>query len=208
MKSPQEKDEIIVAVEEIGIRKEIIDVMTDVGEMITKKVETGFVQNAITPIFPSERSVIAVKLIDLEMVQVSLKENSKEEQIIPKNLEIGLALSVTILTSPSEINAIVVKPTDLILVANHNPEAEAMNAVALDLKEGIPVVEEGGHPAVLVSHVDLGSEVLVEAALGVIDREEVAVGAEFGTPQHSFCLNPSNAHGEQGGYALGRSSRA
>ena len=197
-----------MAVEEIGIRKEIIDVMTDVGEMITKKVETGFVQNAITPIFPSERSVIAVKLIDLEMVQVSLKENSSGEEIIPKNLEIGLALSVTILTSPSEINAIVVKPTDLILVANHNPEAEAMNAVALDLKEGIPVVEEGGRPAVLASHVDLDSEALVEGALGVIDQEEVAVGAEFGTPQHSFCLNPSKSHGEQGGYALGRSSRA
>ena len=175
-----------MAVEEIGIRKEIIDVMTDVGEMITKKVETGFVQNAITPIFPSERSVIAVKLIDLEMVQVSLKENSSGEEIIPKNLEIGLALSVTILTSPSEINAIVVKPTDLILAANHHPEAEAMNAVALDLKEGIPVVEEDDHPAVLASHVDLDLEALVEGALGVIDQEEEAVGAEFGTPQHSF----------------------
>ena len=197
-----------MAVEEIDTRKEIVEVMTDVEEMKTKKAETGFVRNAITPIFPSERSVIAVKQIGLEMVQVSLKENSKEEQIIPKNLEIGLALGVTILTSPSEINAIVVKPTDLILVANHNPEAEAMNAVALDLKEGIPVVEEGGRLAVLASHVDLDSEALVEGALGVIDQEEVAVGAEFGTPQHSFCLNPSKSHGEQGGYALGRSSRA
>ena len=197
-----------MAVEEIGIRKEIIDVMTDVGEMITKKVETGFVQNAITPIFPSERSVIAVKLIDLEMVQVSLKENSSGEEIIPKNLEIGFALSVTILTSPSEINAIVVKPIDLVLVANHNPEEEAMNAATLDLEEGIPVVEEDDHRAVLASHVDLDSEALVEGVLGVIDQEEVAVGAEFGTPQHSFCLNPSKPHGKQGGYALGRSSRA
>ena len=208
MKSPQEKDEIIVAVEEIGIRKEIIDVMTDVGEMITKKVETGFVQNAITPIFPSERSVIAVKQIDLVMAQVSLKENSNGEEIIPKNLEIGLALSVTILTSPSEINAIVVKPIDLVLVANHNPEEEAMNAATLDLEEGIPVVEEDDHRAVLASHVDLDSEALVEAALGVIGQEEEAVGAEFGPPQHSFCLNPSMPHGEEGGYALGRSSRA
>ena len=83
-----------------------------------------------------------------------------------------------------------------------------MNAVALDLKEGIPVVEEGGRPAVLASHVDLDLEALVEGALGVIDQEEVAVGAEFGSPQHSFCLNPSKSHGEQGGYALGRSSRA
>ena len=197
-----------MAVEEIGIRKEIIDVMTDVGEMITKKVETGFVQNAITPIFPSERSVIAVKQIDLEMAQVSLKENSNEEEIIPKNLEIGLALSVTILTSPLEINAIVVKPIDLVLVANHNPEEEEMNAATLDLEEGIPVVEEDDHRAVLASHVDLDSEALVEGVLGVIDQEEVAVGAEFGTPQHSFCLNPSKPHGKQGGYALGRSSRA
>jgi|TARA_B100001939_G_scaffold347237_1_gene368209 hypothetical protein len=208
LKSPQGKGEKIVAVEEIGTRKEIVEVMTDVEEMKTKKAETGFVQNAITPIFPSERSVIAVKQIDLEMAQVSLKENSNEEEIIPKNLEIGLALSVTILTSHSEINAIVVKPIDLVLVANHNPEEEAMNAVALDLKEGIPVVEEGGHPAVLASHVDLDSEALVEGVLGVIDQEEVAVGAEFGTPQHSFCLNPSKPHGKQGGYALGRSSRA
>ena len=82
-----------------------------------------------------------------------------------------------------------------------------MNAVALDLKESIPVVEEDDHQAVLASHVDLVSEALVEGALGVIDQEEVAVGAEFGTPQHSFCLNPSKPHGEQGGYALGRSSR-
>ena len=197
-----------MAVEEIGTRNEIIEVMTDVEEMKTKKAETGFVQNAITPIFPSERSVIVVRQIDLEMAQVSLKENLSGEEIIPKNLEIGLALSVTILTSPSEINAIVVKPIDLVLVANHNPEAEAMNAVALDLKEGLPVVEEDDRPAVLASHVDLDSGVLVEGALGVIGQEEVAVGAEFGTPQHSFCLNPSKSHGEQGGYALGRSSRA
>ena len=100
------------------------------------------------------------------------------------------------------------KPIDLVLVANHNPEEEAMNAATLDLEEGIPVVEEDDHRAVLASHVDLDSEALVEGVLGVIDQEEVAVGAEFGTPQHSFCLNPSKPHGKQGGYALGRSSRA
>ena len=197
-----------MAVEEIDTRKEMVDAMTDVEEMITKKAEIGIVQNAITPILPSERSVTAVKQIDLEMVKVSLKENSTEEEIIPKNREIGLVLSVTILISPSEINATVVKPIDLVLVANQNPEAEAMNAVVLDLKEEILVVEEDGRQAVLASHVDLDSEALVEAALGVIDQEEVAVGAEFGTPQHSFCLNPSKSYGEQGGYALGRSSRA
>ena len=197
-----------MAVEEIDTRKEMVDAMTDVEEMITKKAEIGIVQNAITPILPSERSVTAVKQIDLEMVKVSLKENSTEEEIIPKNREIGLVLSVTILISPSEINATVVKPIDLVLVANQNPEAEAMNAVVLDLKEEILVVEEDGRQAVLASHVDLDSEALVEAPLGVIDQEEVAVGAEFGTPQHSFCLNPSKSYGEQGGYALGRSSRA
>ena len=194
--------------EEIDTRKEMVDAMTDVEEMITKKAEIGIVQNAITPILPSERSVTAVKQIDLEMVQVSLKENSTEEEIIPKNLEIGLALNVIILISPSEINATVVRPIDLVLVANQNPEAEAMNAVVLDLKEEIQVVEEDGRQAVQASHVDLDSEALVEAALGVIDQEEVAVGAEFGTPQHSFCLNPSKSYGEQGGYALGRCSRA
>ena len=192
-----------MAVEEIDTRKEMVDAMTDVEEMITKKAEIGIVQNAITPILPSERSVTAVKQIDLEMVKVSLKEHSTEEEIIPKNLEIGLALSVTILISPSEINATVVKPIDLVLMANQNPEAEAMNAVVLDLKEEILVVEEDGRQAVLASHVDLDSEALVEAPLGVIDQEEVAVGAEFGTPQHSFCLNPSKSYGEQGGYALG-----
>ena len=192
-----------MAVEEIDTRKEMVEAMTDVEEMITKKAEIGIVQNAITPILPSERSVTAVKQIDLEMVKVSLKENSTEEEIIPKNLKIGLALSVTILISPSEINATVVKPIDLVLVVNQNPEAEAMNAVVLDLKEEILVVEEGGRQAVLASHADLDSEALVEAALGVIDQEEVAVGAEFGTPQHSFCLNPGKSYGEQGGYALG-----
>ena len=181
------------------------EVIIEVEEKNTKKAETGFVKNAKTPILPSERSVTAVMQIGLEMMQASLKENLTKEEIIPKNLEIGLALSVTILTLPSEINAIVVKLIDLVLVANHNPEAEEMNDVALDLKVGIPVVEEDGHPAALASPVDLDSEAQVEAALGVIDREEVAVGAEFGAPEHSFCLNPSKSHGEQGGYAqIGR----
>tara|TARA_A100001035_G_scaffold48754_1_gene35202 strand:+ start:110 stop:736 length:627 start_codon:yes stop_codon:yes gene_type:complete len=208
LKSLQEKGEIIVAVEEIDTRKEMVAAMTDVEEMITKKAEIGIVQNAITPILHSERSVTAVKQIDLEMVQVSLKENSSGEEIIPKNLEIGLALSVTILISPSEINATVVKLIDLVRVANQNPEAEAMNAVVLDLKEEITVAEEDGRQAVVESHVDLDSEALVEAVRGVIDLEEGVVGAEFGAPQHSFRLNPSKSHGEQGGYALGRSSRA
>ncbi len=83
-----------------------------------------------------------------------------------------------------------------------------MNAVVLDLKEGIPDVEEEDHRVAQVNHEDLDSEALVEVALEVIDQEEVAVGDEFGSPQHSFCLNPSKTYGEQGGYALGRCSRA
>ena len=83
-----------------------------------------------------------------------------------------------------------------------------MNAVVLDPKGGIPDVEEEDHRVAQVNHEDLDLEELVEVALGVIDQEEVVVGAEFGAPQHSFCLNPSNTYGEQGGYALGRCSRA
>ena len=69
-------------------------------------------------------------------------------------------------------------------------------------------MEEDDHRAVQVNHEDLDSEALVEVVLEVIDQEEVAVGAESGSPQHSFCLNPSVTYGEQGGYALGRCSRA
>ena len=197
-----------MAVEEIDTRKEIVEVMTDVEEMKTKKAETGFVRNAITPIFPSERSVIAVKQIGLEMVQVSLKENSKEEQIIPKNLEIGLALSVTILTSPSEINAIAVMLVGLVPGARPHREVDPTKTVDLGLKEVRQDEVEDEHRGAQINHDDLDSEALVEVVLEVIDQEEGVVGAEFGTPQHSFCLNPSKSHGEQGGYALGRSSRA
>ena len=196
MKSPQEKDEIIVAVEEIGIRKEIIDVMTDVGEMITKKVETGFVQNAITPIFPSERSVIAVKLIDLEMVQVSLKENSSGEEIIPKNLEIGLALSVTIQTSPSEINAIAAMHLVQILMVNPNQGiiAEIIDKAGtiveiLSLKKDMMGEGEVVHQEVAVDLVDLDLEDQAGGLQEVIDQEEAAVGAESLSPEHSSLLN-------------------
>jgi hypothetical protein len=196
LKSPQEKDEIIVAVEEIGIRKEIIDVMTDVGEMITKKVETGFVQNAITPIFPSERSVIAVKLIDLEMVQVSLKENSSGEEIIPKNLEIGLVLSATILTSPSEINAIAAMHIVQILMVKPNQgiiaeiiDKEGAIIEILSLKKDMRGVDEVVHLEVAVDLVDLDLEDQAGGLQEVIDQEEAAVGAESLSPEHSSLLN-------------------
>jgi len=208
LKSLQEKKESIVVVEEIVTRKETLAVMTDVEETMTKKAEIGIALSVIIPILPSERSVTAVKRTGLEMEEGHSKENLNEVVITSKRDKIGLVLSAITLTSPSEINAIAVKQIDLVPVARPSREEEAKNAVVLDLKEGIPDVEEEDHRVAQVNHEDLDSEALVEAALGVIDQEEVAVDAEFGAPQHSFCLNPSNTYGEQGGYALGRCSRA
>ena len=174
----------------------------------SKRDKIGLVLSAITLTSPSEINAIAVKQIDLEMEVGSSKENLNEVVIISKRDKIGLVLSATTLTSPSEINAIAVKQIDLVPVARPSREEEAMNAVVLDPKGGIPDVEEEDHRVAQVNHEDLDLEELVEVALGVIDQEEVVVGAEFGAPQHSFCLNPSNTYGEQGGYALGRCSRA
>ena len=234
--------------EEIVTRKETLAVMTDAEETMTKKAEIGIALSVIILILPFERSVIAVKLTNLEMEEensneggitnkrdkiglalsattltspseinatvVKLtnlemeEENSNEGEITSQRDKIGLVLSATTLTSPSEINAIAVKQIDLVPVARPSREEEAMNAVVLDPKGGIPDVEEEDHRVAQVNHEDLDLEELVEVALGVIDQEEVVVGAEFGAPQHSFCLNPSNTYGEQGGYALGRCSRA
>ena len=188
--------------------EEILVEIADVEGIMTEKAATGIVQSAIIPILPSERSVTAVKRTDLEMEVGNSKEISNEVVITSKRDKIGLVLSAVTLTSPSEINAIAVKQVDLVPVARPSREEEAMNAVVLDPKGGIPDVEEEDHRVAQVNHEDLDSEELVEAALGVIDQEEVVVGAEFGAPQHSFCLNPSNTYGEQGGYALGRCSRA
>ena len=174
----------------------------------SKRDKIGLVLSAITLTSPSEINAIAVKQIDLEMEVGSSKENLNEVVIISKRDKIGLVLSATTLTSPSEINAIAVRLIDLVRVAVPHREVEVANTVALDLKEARPDEVGGEHRVAQVNHEDLDSEVLVEAALGVIDQEEVAVGAEFGAPQHSFCLNPSNTYGEQGGYALGRCSRA
>ena len=182
--------------EEIGTRKEIIEVMTDVEEMKTKRAETGFVQNAITPIFPSERSVIAVKQIDLEMAQVSLKENSNGEEIIPKNLEIGLVLSATILTSPSEINAIAAMHIVQILMVKSNQgiiaeiiDKEGAIIEILSLKKDMRGVDEVVHLEVAVDLVDLDLEDQAGGLQEVIDQEEAAVGAESLSPEHSSLLN-------------------
>ena len=182
--------------------------MIGVEETKTKKAEIGLALSAIIPISHSERSVTAVKRISPVMARASLRENLTEVEIIPKNLEIGLALSVTTLTFHLEISAIDVKHIDPVLEINLHPEADVIKIVVLDPKGGPPHAEGEGHLAALVNHVDLDSEALAEVLLGAIDQVEAVVGAEFETPQHSSCLNPSSTYGEQGGYALGRSSRA
>ena len=185
-----------MVVEERDTRKEIVEAMTEVEEMKIKKAETGFVQNAITPIFPSERSVIAVKQIDLEMAQISLKENSNGEEIIPKNLEIGLVLSATILTSPSEINAIAAMHIVQILMVKPNQgiiaeiiDKEGAIIEILSLKKDMRGVDEVVHLEVAVDLVDLDLEDQAGGLQEVIDQEEAAVGAESLSPEHSSLLN-------------------
>ena len=188
--------------------EEILVEIADVEGIMTEKAATGIVQSAIIPILPSERSVTAVKRTDLEMEDGNSKEISNEVVITSKRAKIGLVLSATTLTSPSEINAIAVELIGLVPAAGTHREIEVTKTVALGLKEARPVEVEDERRGAQVNHEDLDSEALVEVVLEVIDQEEVAVGAEFGSPQHSFCLNPSKTYGEQGGYALGRCSRA
>ena len=188
--------------------EEILVEIADVEGIMTEKAATGIVQSAIIPILPSERSVTAVKRTDLEMEVGNSKEITNEVVITSKRVKSGLVLSGTTLTSPSEINAIAVELIGLVPAAGTHREIEVTKTVALGLKEARPVEVEDERRGAQVNHEDLDSEALVEVVLEVIDQEEVAVGAEFGSPQHSFCLNPSKTYGEQGGYALGRCSRA
>ena len=185
-----------MVVEEIGTRKETTGAMTDVEEMITKKAVTGFALNAIIPILPSGKNVIAVKQIALEMVLLNLKENSNGEEIIPKNLEIGLVLSAIILTSPSEINAIAEMRIVQILMVNPNEgiiagiiDKEGAIIEILSLKKDRRVVDEVVHQEVVVDLVDLDLEVQAGGLQEVNDQEEAAVGAESLSPEHSSLLN-------------------
>ena len=197
-----------MVVQEIVTRKEILAVMVDVEEIMTEKEEIGLVLSVIILILPSERSVIAVKQTGLEMEEGNSKENLNEVETISKKEEIGLVLSATTLTSPSEINAIAVMLVGLVPGARPHREVDPTKTVDLGLKEVRQDEVEDEHRGAQINHDDLDSEALVEVVLEVIDQEEGVVGAEFGSPQHSFCLNPSKTYGEQGGYALGRCSRA
>ena len=182
--------------------------MVDVEEIMTEKEEIGLVLSVIILILPSERSVIAVKQTGLEMEEGNSKENLNEVETISKKEEIGLVLSATTLTSPSEINAIAVMLVGLVPGARPHREVDPTKTVDLGLKEVRQDEVEDEHRGAQINHDDLDSEALVEVVLEVIDQEEGVVGAEFGSPQHSFCLNPSKTYGEQGGYALERCSRA
>ena len=188
--------------------EEILVEIADVEGIMTEKAATGIVQSAIIPILLSERSVTAVKRTDLEMEEGNSKEILNEVVIISKRAKIGLVLSATTLTSPSEINAIAVMLVGLVQVVSPHREVDPTKTEALGLKEVHLDEDEDERQGARVNHEDLDSEALVEVVLEAIDQEEVAVGAEFGSPQHSFCLNPSKTYGEQGGYALGRCSRA
>ena len=189
---------------EVGNSKEISNEVV----ITSKRVKIGPVLSVTTLTSPSEINAIAVKQIDLEMEGRSLKENLNEVVITSKRAKIGLVLSATTLTSPSEINAIAVMLVDLVQVVRPHREVDPTITEALGLKEVHLDEDEDERQGAQVNHEDLDSEAQVEVALEVIDQEEVAVGAEFGSPQHSFCLILSKTYGEQGGYALGRCSRA
>ena len=206
--SPSERSVTAVKRTDLEMEEGNSKAILDEGAITSKRQKIGLVQSAITLTSPSEINAIAVKQIDLEMEGRSSKGNLNEVVITSKRAKIGLVLSATTLTSPSEINAIAVKLIDLVPVAVPHREVKVANTVALGLKEAHPDEVEDEHLVAQVNHEDLDLEAQVEAPLGVIDQEEAAVGAEFGSPQHSFCLIPSKPYGEQGGYALGRCSRA
>ena len=182
--------------EEIGTRKETFGAMTDVEEMITKKVETGIALNAIILILPSGKNVIAVKQIALEMVLLNLKENLTKELKNLKRQEIGLVLSATILTSPLEINAIAAMHIVQILMVNPNQgiiaeiiDKEGAIVEILSLKKDMRGVDEVVHQEVAVDLEDLDLEDQAGGLQEVIDQEEAAVGAESLSPEHSSLLN-------------------
>ena len=185
-----------MVVEEIGTRKETFGAMTDVEEMITKKVETGIALNAIILILPSGKNVIAVKQIALEMVLLNLKENLTKELKNLKRQEIGLVLSATILTSPLEINAIAAMHIVQILMVKPNQgiiaeiiDKEGAIVEILSLKKDMRGEGEVVHQEVAVDLEDLDLEDQAGGLQEVIDQEEAAVGAESLSPEHSSLLN-------------------
>ena len=125
-----------------------------------------------------------------------------EETAGGRNRETGTAPSAKIRISPSATSVTSVKRTSLVLMLS--PELKVDSGVEIpDHRLVVLNEEEAEHQEVPADNVDLDSEALGVAVREVTDPEEVVVGAEFGPPQHSSCLNPSTTYGEQGGYALG-----
>ena len=204
MKSPPESDGK-TKVEE-GIEKdaplEMTGVMIDVEDKMGIKARIGLALSAKIPILPSAKSAIAAKPTDPGTVEEETKEIQMEEAILGRRLETGTAPSAKIRISPSATSVTSVKRTSLVLMLS--PELKVDSGVEiLDHKLVVLNEDEVGHQEVPADNVDLDSEALGVAVREVTDPEEVVVGAEFGPPQHSSCLNPSTTYGEQGGYALG-----
>ena len=204
MKSPPESDGK-TKVEE-GIEKdaplEMTGVMIDVEDKMGIKARIGLALSAKIPILPSAISAIAVKPTGPGAVEEETKEIQMGEAILGRRLETGTAPSAKIRISPSATSVTSVKPTSLVLMLS--PELKVDSGVEiLDHKLVVLNEDEVGHQEVPADHTDLDSEALGVAVREVTGPEEVVVGAEFGPPQHSSCLNPSTTYGEQGGYALG-----
>ena len=204
MKSPPESDGK-TKVEE-GIEKdaplEMTGVMIDVEDKMGIKARIGLALSAKIPILPSAKSAIAAKPTDPGTVEEETKEIQMEEAILGRRLETGTAPSAKIRISPSATSVTSVKRTSLVLMLS--PELKVDSGVEIpDHRLVVLNEEEAEHQEVPADNVDLDSEALGVAVREVTDPEEVVVGAEFGPPQHSSCLNPSTTYGEQGGYALG-----
>ena len=204
MKSPPESDGK-TKVEE-GIEKdaplEMTGVMIDVEDKMGIKARIGLALSAKIPILPSAKSAIAAKPTDPGTVEEETKEIQMEEAILGRRLETGTAPSAKIRNSPSATSVTRVKRTSLVLMLS--PELKVDSGVEIpDHRLVVLNEEEAEHQEVPADNVDLDSEALGVAVREVTDPEEVVVGAEFGPPQHSSCLNPSTTYGEQGGYALG-----
>ena len=173
--------------------------------ILGRRLETGTAPSAKIQTSRSVKNAIDAKPTDRKAVEEAGGEMNAaqvEETAGGRNRETGPAPSVKIRISPSATSVTSVKPTSLVLMLS--PELKVDSGVEiLDHKLVVLNEDEVGHQEVPADHTDLDSEALGVAVREVTDPEEVVVGAEFGPPQHSSCLNPSTTYGEQGGYALG-----
>ena len=170
--------------------------------ILGRRLETGTAPSAKIQTSRSVKNAIDAKPTAPGAVAGETKEIQMEEAILGRRLETGTAPSAKIRISPSATSVTSVKRTSLVLMLS--PELKVDSGVEIpDHRLVVLNEEEAEHQEVPADNVDLDSEALGVAVREVTDPEEVVVGAEFGPPQHSSCLNPSTTYGEQGGYALG-----